>query len=174
MKRKYFTCDCPSFEHTLRLSYFEDLDPPTMYIETCVYKPKNFFKRVWVALKFIFSRDVTKYGHTSEFLACKETAKNLSVFMSEFVIKVNQQELLKIIVSLISRSVFKVDTEQDVYNFAVTYEGFHDLLERWYNERDEEEKKKLAEDIKKSFNDIDLCTSVVTGHMNEGNKCHQK
>ena len=167
MIRKYLTCDCGSLEHTLRISYFEE--DPDLYIETFLYRPNTFLKRLWVAIKYVFKNKECKYGQTSEFIMNESQAKEFNTFLSEFVIKKEQLVLLNIIVELIKEGVFKVGAEQDVYNFAVMYKGFRDLLHLWYNETNKDEKSSCVEDIQNTFNDIDVCTSVLDV-QSKGNK----
>ena len=47
---EYFDCKCSSPEHTLRFVYDED----DIYIEIYLRQYRNFFKRIWIAIKYIF------------------------------------------------------------------------------------------------------------------------
>ena len=62
---KYFECSCGSPEHRLVITVEDNKefgDPPEIYTETYVHNYRNFFKRCWVALKYVFGFK-NKYGH---------------------------------------------------------------------------------------------------------------
>ena len=59
-KKVYIGCDCHSVEHITRFSYYEK-DPHEIYLETHLTNYNNFWKRVWVAIKYIFGYR-SKYG----------------------------------------------------------------------------------------------------------------
>lgn len=61
MKTEYFTCQCYSCEHTLRFDI--DLeDDPHVYTSVYLNQYRNVFKRIWIAIKYIFGYKCN-YGH---------------------------------------------------------------------------------------------------------------
>ena len=57
-KIKHLDCVCTSPEHTLRFM----LDDEELYTEVFLNNPNNFFKRMWIAIKYVFGYKC-KYGH---------------------------------------------------------------------------------------------------------------
>lgn len=78
----YFDCECYSPEHTLRivLTYDENNDePPEVYTEIYLNQPNSFFKRIWIALKYIFGYK-SQYGCWDCFnLQAKDTSKLMNI-----------------------------------------------------------------------------------------------
>ena len=58
---KYYECQCGSPSHTLR--FVLDLDPefPTLYTELMMSHYLPWYKRIWVAIKYIFRYDTTDH-----------------------------------------------------------------------------------------------------------------
>lgn len=55
-----FFCSCHSDEHMFKLSY--DPDEAELFLSVYLYQGRNFFKRVWEALKYIFGQKA-RWGH---------------------------------------------------------------------------------------------------------------
>jgi hypothetical protein len=64
MKREFLVCQCFSPEHTLQFMY--DEDDKTLYSEIHLSQYRSFFKRVLVAIKYIFGYKC-QYGHWDTF-----------------------------------------------------------------------------------------------------------
>ncbi len=68
LKTEYFDCECSSAEHTLRFIYLEPHKiggvecPAELYTEIHLNQYRNFFKRIWVAIKYVFGYKC-QYGH---------------------------------------------------------------------------------------------------------------
>ena len=68
MKTEYFDCECSSSEHTLRFCYFEPykgdgfIEPAELYAEIHLNQYRSFWKRIWVAIKYVFGYKC-QYGH---------------------------------------------------------------------------------------------------------------
>lgn len=62
LKTYHFDCECISCDHTIRFVYVNDEDCPELYVETQLNRTKNFFQRVWAAIKYVFGYEC-KYGH---------------------------------------------------------------------------------------------------------------
>jgi hypothetical protein len=65
---EHFDCDCNSPEHTLRFMYMppykyqNGLEEGELYTEVYLQQYRNVFKRIWIALKYIFGYKC-RYGH---------------------------------------------------------------------------------------------------------------
>jgi len=57
---EHFDCICFSNEHTLRFVYIEEYNE--LYLDVYLHQYRNIFKRVWVAIKYVFGYK-SKYGH---------------------------------------------------------------------------------------------------------------
>lgn len=63
-KKLYVECRCSSPEHRLvfKLDQLTDHEPPELYTEVHLHQYNNIFKRIWIAIKYIFGYK-SKYGH---------------------------------------------------------------------------------------------------------------
>jgi hypothetical protein len=78
MKIKYLECVCHSPEHTLRF----EKDDECIYTAVYLNQDKNLFKRVWVAIKYIFGYKC-KFGHWDCFILKEEDKEDLVRFLAE-------------------------------------------------------------------------------------------
>lgn len=77
MEDEYFECACHSDEHRLVFSYDPDDDYPDVFASMFINQYEGFFKRIWIAIKYIFGYKC-KYGHFDCFmLKSKEDAGRL-------------------------------------------------------------------------------------------------
>jgi hypothetical protein len=74
MERKIFVCECSSLEH--QVSFWYDEDEDTLYVETHLVTHKNFFKRLWVGLKYAFGYK-SRFGEWDEILLDPKSQKEL-------------------------------------------------------------------------------------------------
>lgn len=83
MTTHYFDCKCSSSEHTLRFVY----DPLENEIYTEVFLDQNrgFFKRIWVAIKYIFGYKC-QYGHFDCWLMKEEDCAGLIELLKKVAI----------------------------------------------------------------------------------------
>lgn len=80
MKPEYFTCQCNSPEHTLR--FVLDKEDNEIYTEVYLNQHNNFFKRCWIALKYVFGY-TSKYGHWDCFILKNEEAGRLKHLLNK-------------------------------------------------------------------------------------------
>lgn len=73
----YIECSCGSPEHLLKFERDEDYVYVFVLLTT-----DGFFKRVWVALKYIFGYKC-RYGHFDEILLSKDSVRHLSEFLNK-------------------------------------------------------------------------------------------
>lgn len=74
LKPQYFECACHSAEHTLRFSW--DDSSNCIYTEVFLHQYCNFFKRILVAVRYIFGYKC-RYGHFDCFIMQPEDAARL-------------------------------------------------------------------------------------------------
>jgi len=60
MYNEYYECQCSTPEHTLVFSI--DEDDGSVYTSIYLNQYNSFFKRVWIAIKYVFGYK-SKYGH---------------------------------------------------------------------------------------------------------------
>ena len=64
MRSEKLICSCFSDEHNLQFTY--DEEDKVIYTTIYLHQYRSFFKRVWVAIKYIFGYHC-KYGHWDTF-----------------------------------------------------------------------------------------------------------
>ncbi len=57
---EYFECDCGAVEHTLR--FVINKEDGEIYTEIYLNQHRSWYKRVWVAIKYVFGY-TSRYGH---------------------------------------------------------------------------------------------------------------
>ena len=60
MEIHYFDCECESGEHVVRFIY--DPEDGDVIVEVQLTQYRNVFKRLWIALKYVFGYEC-KFGH---------------------------------------------------------------------------------------------------------------
>jgi hypothetical protein len=78
----YTTCECYSHEHIIRWIYDDDED--MVYTEIYLSQYQSFFKRVFIAIKYIFGYR-SKYGHWDSVIIRKEETVRLRDFLSDAI-----------------------------------------------------------------------------------------
>ena len=78
MKNHFIVCTCLSPEHTLRYIYDEENDE--LYTEVFLHNHNSFFKRIGIAVKYVFGY-VSKYGHFDCTIIAKEEMVKLRTFL---------------------------------------------------------------------------------------------
>lgn len=86
MKTEYFTCDCYSPEHTLRFVMHPNEEgwPAELYTEVYLNQYRSFFKRAWVALKYLFNYK-SSYGDFDCWLMQPEDAVRLKELLEGYI-----------------------------------------------------------------------------------------
>jgi hypothetical protein len=82
---EYFDCICHSPEHTLRFVLDLDTDDPIIYTEIFLNQYRPWYKRIWVAIKYIFGYKC-KYGHWDSWELKIEDAKRLAQMLISYQI----------------------------------------------------------------------------------------
>ena len=89
-KVEYFECACHSDEHTLKFAldpgFWEgekQTDEPELYTSVFLGNYPGFFKRIWIAIKYVFGYKC-KYGHWDCFLIKKDDTDRLIKLLEEY------------------------------------------------------------------------------------------
>ena len=88
LKKYLVLCDCKSSEHQVILQYFEDEKPEwqELYIDVHLYDYKNFFKRIWTGIRYIFGYK-SKYGKFDEIVVNPTEVREIINFLQAFLEK---------------------------------------------------------------------------------------
>lgn len=86
MEREIFICDCHSLEHLISFWYDEEID--SLIIEPRLITHKNFFKRLWVSLKYAFGYK-SRFGEFDEVILGFDKQKQLYDWLNN---KYNKEE----------------------------------------------------------------------------------
>lgn len=71
---EYIECSCHSSEHLIKFAWFED--DPELYLGVYLYTYTNFFKRLWIGLKYAFGYR-SRFGDWDEFIVNVEDADKI-------------------------------------------------------------------------------------------------
>jgi hypothetical protein len=82
METEYFECACFSDEHTLKFHW--DADDNQLYTSVYLYHYRNIFKRIWIAIKYVFGYR-SKYGHWDCFIMQLKDAERLRSLLDRLV-----------------------------------------------------------------------------------------
>lgn len=89
-KKEYFECHCGAPEHRLVFDFDDGHDehssgvPPEITTEVHLYNYRGFFKRSWLAIKYIFGYKC-KYGHFDNFSLDPKDALRLKSLLTEYI-----------------------------------------------------------------------------------------
>lgn len=87
MKVESFDCSCHSDEHVITFRYFEDdiegHKTKELYLSVFLNQYRNIFKRIWVAIKYIFGYK-SKYGHWDCWSLSDEDCNRLKTLIEKF------------------------------------------------------------------------------------------
>jgi hypothetical protein len=75
MEEQLLLCQCGDPHHQLILYY--DKETPAIYVAVHLNKEQNFFKRLWIAFKYIFFKKRSIYGEFEEIMLKPEDANKL-------------------------------------------------------------------------------------------------
>ena len=84
-KREFFECVCFSHEHTLQFSCDkgESDYPPSFYTSIFLCQYRNIFKRIWIAIKYIFNYKCI-YGHWDCWEIKRDDADRMIKMLEEY------------------------------------------------------------------------------------------
>lgn len=86
-ERQTFICKCESLEH--QVSFWQDEYDGTLYCEPHLTTYNNFFKRLWIGLKYAFGYKC-KYGNWDSMLFKEEDLEKLRKYLNDNHLKKNQ------------------------------------------------------------------------------------
>ena len=82
IQREAHLCACHSDEHTLKFGY--DPEDNELYTSVFLNHYQNVFKRVWIALKYVFGYKC-KYGHWDCFIMRAEDGERLKSLLDRLI-----------------------------------------------------------------------------------------
>lgn len=79
IKEDILLCECgdPSHQLIMYYEYDEEYETPNVYVAVHLTPEKNFFKRLWIGLKYIFFKKRSIYGDFDEIILRPEDAHKL-------------------------------------------------------------------------------------------------
>ena len=78
LKREVFICDCCSPEHQFIFLY--DEEEKIVYLDVHLSNYRNFFQRIWAAIKYVFGY-TSKYGDWDSTYLSKKELEKLKIFL---------------------------------------------------------------------------------------------
>ena len=81
MNNHFVVCSCSTPEHTIR--FLHDRDEDELYTEIYLNQYKGFFKRLVIAVRYLFGY-TCRYGHWDSTLISKEEAQKLKHFLGNY------------------------------------------------------------------------------------------
>ncbi len=84
---KFIRCECGSLEHTVHFQasdFIEGPDWPELIINVHLVSHDNFFKRLWVGLRYALGYNC-KYGHWDEVLLWQDKIIELRDYLNEIL-----------------------------------------------------------------------------------------
>ena len=93
-ERELIVCECGLTEHQFLLALYEWEDEVEVYLESHLSTYRNFFKRVWVAIRYIFGYRC-KYGEWDCVMLGEEQLQQMLdfIFMASVRIKAKQEDM---------------------------------------------------------------------------------
>lgn len=76
MEHEIVICKCENVEHQIVFSYFPEDNEREIYMSIYLNPMYGFFKRIWVALKYIFGYK-SMYGHFDEIIIDSHSSDKL-------------------------------------------------------------------------------------------------
>jgi hypothetical protein len=77
MTEELMLCQCGDPAHQLILFYDDEPQSPAVYVSVHLSPERNFFKRLWRGLKYIFSKKRSIYGDFDEIILRPEDSYKL-------------------------------------------------------------------------------------------------
>jgi hypothetical protein len=89
MKKQYFECECGSDEHRFCITSedAEDGFAPQLYFHLQLYQYRNIFKKMWVAIKYVFGYEC-RYGHWDTINISEDDTNRLYVLFHQHKVKI--------------------------------------------------------------------------------------
>lgn len=95
MREELLLCQCGDPAHQLIIFYDDDTEAPAVYVSVHLAKERNFFKRLWRGLKYIFCNKRSIYGDFDEIILRPEDADKLQKAVNVLV-STNQEKIIPI------------------------------------------------------------------------------
>jgi hypothetical protein len=92
MRTEFFDCLCHSNNHLVRFT-LDSGDDPALFLSYQLIPHKHIFKRIWVAVKYIFGNPI-KYGHWQETLLDYKDSSRLYDLLDMYHFALNGKKCL--------------------------------------------------------------------------------
>ena len=105
MKRKDITkslhldCSCGSADHTVRVMLSKavmagcgEFDPPMLSIDVQLSQSSGFFRRLYIAVRYVLGLSTCKYGHWDECLVEDDNVGRLRDLLDEYDGELSKEE----------------------------------------------------------------------------------
>ena len=88
---KFITCICHSTDHLIKMQIFEwgkdkDLEDVDLAVSVHMSPEPSFFKRIWIAIKYIFGHQ-SQFGEFSEILLDDKKTEEIIEFLEYYLEK---------------------------------------------------------------------------------------
>ncbi len=80
----YLECSCYSPEH--RLVFVYDEEENEIYVSVFLSQYRNFFKRIWIGIKYVFGYKC-RFGHFDEFILSLDDKEKLTKIVNQLKTK---------------------------------------------------------------------------------------
>jgi len=83
-RTEWFDCACNSYDHAIRFSLYYWNEGPELTVEAVFPQYLPWYKRCWVALKYIFKRNSAGISVYDTWIMKKEDAERLQSLLQAF------------------------------------------------------------------------------------------
>lgn len=80
----YFDCVCHSLDHTIHFQIYEDEEDIELYLQVQLINYRNIFKRIIVAIKYIFGYKC-RYGHWDCWTLRNQDSSRLKSILERYI-----------------------------------------------------------------------------------------
>lgn len=77
MKKDLILCECEDPAHQLIAFYSDEDGYPCVFVTVHLSRPRNIFKRIWNALKYVFGTKRSRFGDFDEIVLKPEDADKI-------------------------------------------------------------------------------------------------
>lgn len=119
MEHEYVECDCDCSEHTLRFAWDPDPEYSIIYVSVFLRLFYGFWKRLWLALKYVVGIHTCKFGHFDETSLSHDKVEQLRDLCDRFLsshiekplTKEDEVRIAKVIVEMRKRSLSRAEEQ---------------------------------------------------------------
>lgn len=83
LEHELFICDCEDLSHQFVITYCNDTDDPSISVSVKLTTWLAWYKRLWVAIKYIFKPTTCRFGEYDEIILKPSDAERLQVVVNK-------------------------------------------------------------------------------------------